>query len=137
MHLSTRTDGAQTAAWCLPIMGLTSAGNIAINSWNGTNVAITGPVVPLLAWTHVVATYSLSNGEKLYVNGAQYGAASALYVFQAGGMPMTLTVGSSLLGTGVCNTGTILMGQFHGSLDEFQVYARELSAAEVNVLANP
>lgn len=137
MHLSSRTDGAQTSAWCLPIMGLTLAGNIAINSWNNSNVPLTGPTVPLLTWTHVVATYSLSNGERLYVNGAQYGAASVPFAFQAGGVPMTLTLGSSLLGIGACNTGTIVMGQFYGSLDEFHVYARELSSPEVYTLANP
>jgi hypothetical protein len=137
MHLSSRAGGAQPGGWCLPIMGLTLVGNIAINSWNNTNVPLTGPIVPLLAWTHVAATYSLSNGERLYVNGTQYGAASALFTFRADGVPMTLTLGSSLLGVGGCNTGTIVMGQFYGSLDEFQVYARELSAAEVNSLANP
>jgi hypothetical protein len=47
MHLSSRTDGAQTNTWCLNIMGLTSAGQIAINSWNGGDVSLTGPVVPL------------------------------------------------------------------------------------------
>ncbi|CAF1362667.1 unnamed protein product [Adineta ricciae] len=137
MHLSSRVDGAQTNAWCLPIMGLTSSGQIAINSWNATNVPITGPSVSLFSWTHVVATYSLKNGERLYVNGSQYGSSSVSFAFQAGSIPMTLTIGSSLLGLGVCNTGTIQMGQFYGSVDELQVYARELSSSEVFALANP
>jgi hypothetical protein len=137
MHLSSRTDGAQTNGWCLPIMGLTSAGQISINSWNGGNVPLTGPYMPLLAWTHVAATYSSSNGERLYVNGSQYGSSSSTYGFAAGGVPMTLTLGSSLAGTGVCNTGNIQMGQYHGACDEFRVYARELTAAQVSVLANP
>jgi len=136
MHLSSRTDGAQTNAWCLPIMGLTSSGQIAINSWNGNNVPITGPVVPLYTWTHIVATYSSTNGESLYVNGTLWASVGA-YSFAAGGVPMTITLGSSLLGTGVCNTGTIQMGQFYGSLDEFYVYARELTASEVSALARP
>jgi len=137
MHLSSRTDGAQTNAWCLPIMGLTSSGQIAINSWNSGNVALTGPSAPLLACTHVAATYSFSNGERLYINGSQYGSSSGSYTFAASGAGMTITLGSSLFGTGVCNTGTIQMGQYNGSLDEFQVYARELTAAEIFALANP
>ncbi|UJR07082.1 hypothetical protein I4U23_011370 [Adineta vaga] len=137
MHLSSRLDGAQANAWCLPIMGLTSMGQIAINTWNSSNVPITGPIVPLFSWTHVTATYSLSNGERLYVNGTQYGSSSVPFAFQAGSIPMTLTIGSSLLGLGVCNTGTIQMGQFYGSIDEFQVYARELSPSEISTLANP
>ena len=135
MHLSSRTDGAQTAAWCLPIMGLTSSGQIAINSWNNSNVPLTGPTVPLNAWTHVVGTYSQTNGERLYVNGTLRSSVGG-FNFAAGGVPMTITLGSSLLGTGVCNTGTIQMGRFYGWLDEFYVYARELTAAEVSALAN-
>ena len=137
MHLSSRTDGAQTSGWCLNIIGFTSSGQIAINSWNAGNVPITGPVIPLNSWTHVAATYSSTNGERLYVNGSQYGSSSAAYTFQAGGVPMTITLGSSLLGQGICNTGSIQAAQYSGSLDEFRVYARELTAAEVLALANP
>jgi hypothetical protein len=137
MHLSSRTDGAQVNAWCLAIMGLTSAGQIAINSWNGNNEPLTGPLVPLLTWTHVAATYSQSNGERFYLNGSQYGASTIPYDFDAAGVPMTITLGSSLLGTGVCATGTIQMGQFYGWLDEFRIHARELLSSEVYALANP
>jgi hypothetical protein len=49
---------------------------------------------------------------------------------------MTITLGSSLLSTGVCKTGTIQMDQFYVSLDEFYVYARELNATEVAALAS-
>ncbi|CAF1690435.1 unnamed protein product [Adineta ricciae] len=56
---------------------------------------------------------------------------------KAGSIPMTLTIASSLLGLGVCNTGTIQMGQFYGSVDELRVYAREFSSLEVFALVNP
>lgn len=135
MHLSSRTDGAQTSGWCLPIMGLTSSGQIAINSWSGANVPLNGPLMVLNTWTHIVGTYSPNNGERLYVNGTLIASVGA-YSFGAGGVPMTITLGSSLLGVGVCNTGTIQMGRFYGSLDEFYVYARELTASEVATLAN-
>ena len=136
MHLSSRMDGS-TLGWCIPIMGLTSSGQIAVNSWNSGSVPITGPSVPLLTWTHVAATYSSSNGERLYVNGVQYGSPSSVFAFGGSGVPMTITLGSSLLGAGGCSTGTIQMGQYRGSLDEFRVYARELTAAQVSALANP
>ena len=137
MHLSSRTDGAQTGGWCLNIMGFTAAGQIAINSWNRSNVPVTGPIVALNSWTHVAATYSSTNGERLYVNGTQSGSASGGYIFSAGLVPMTITLGSTLLGQGVCNSGTIQSAQYHGSLDELRVYARELTAAEVAALADP
>ncbi len=135
MHLSSRADGAQTNAWCLPIMGLTSSGQIAAESWNGGNIPITGPSVPLNTWTHVAITYSQTNGEQLYVNGTLKGSSGAFY-FLSSSVPMTITLGSSLLGTGVCNTSTTQMGRFYGSLDEFYVYARELNATEVVALAS-
>lgn len=135
MHLSSRLDGDQPGAWCLPIMGLTSLGEIAINSWNGSNLPITGPAIPLNTWTHVVATYSSTNGEQLYVDGTLRSSVGG-YIFLAGWVPMTITLGSSLLGTNSCSTGTIKMGQFHGSLDEFYVYSRELTASEVTTLFN-
>lgn len=134
MHLSLRTDAAPTG-WCIPIVGFTSSGQIAILSWNFTNVAVTGPTVPLNSWTHVVGTYSPTNGLRLYVNGTVRGSAGP-YSFLAGGGPMTLTLGSSLLGLGACATGTIQMGQYYGALDELYVYARELTAAEVAAHAN-
>ncbi|CAF4765304.1 unnamed protein product, partial [Rotaria sp. Silwood1] len=135
MHLSSGTAG--TGSWCIPIMGFTSAGQIAINSWSGGNVVLTGPIVSLNSWTHVAATYSSSNGERLYVNGAQYGSSSSTYTFSASSVPMTITLGNSLSGIGYCATGTIQMGQYSGSLDEFRVYARELTASEVYSLAHP
>ncbi|CAF3971438.1 unnamed protein product, partial [Rotaria sp. Silwood1] len=134
MHLSSGTNGV---GWCIPIMGFTSAGLIAIHSWNSGSVAITGPSVSLNTWTHVAATYSSSNGERLYVNGNQYGSASGTYTFTAGGVPMTITLGNSLSGTGVCARGPIQLGQYSGSLDEFRVYARELTASEVYSIAHP
>ena len=136
MHLSSHIDGSVTSGWCLPIMGLTSSGQIAIDSWNGGDIPITGPSVAINTWTHVAATYSQSNGLRLYVNGVLRGN-SAAFNFMSGNNPMTLILGTSLAGTGVCATGTIQQGQYSGSLDEFRVYARELTAAQISTLANP
>ncbi|CAF0805088.1 unnamed protein product [Adineta steineri] len=136
IHLSSRTDGAQIGGWCLPMMGLTSSGQIAIDSWNSSNVPLTGPQAPLNIWTHVVTTYSPTSGLKLYINGTLWSSVGA-YTFAAGSIPMTITLGNSLLGTSTCNTATIQMGQFYGSIDEFYVYARELTTSEVTSLANP
>lgn len=124
MHLSSRIDGAQTGTWCLAIMGFTSSGRVAINSWSGSSIVST--------WTHVAATHSSTNSIRLYINGALSGA----YEFSAAGARMTITLGSSLFGT-ACNASSIQIGQYSGSLDEFQVYARELTAAEISTLANP
>lgn len=136
MHLSSRLDGSNTnGGWCIPIVGFTSSGLIAILSWNLGNVPVNGPTVPLNSWTHVASTYSLANGLRLYINGTLRASVSS-FTFTAGGVPMTITLGSSLLGVSGCATGTIQMGQFYGALDEVYVYARELTATEVAAHTN-
>ena len=92
-------------------------------------------MVPGNVWTHVAATYSPTNGSRLYVNGTLRGSVGA-HNFNAANSSVTITLGSSLLGVGVCPTGTIQMGQYYGSLDELHVYARELTASEIIALAN-
>jgi len=137
VHLSELINGGIVNTWCVPMIGFTSSGQIAINSWKvgETIVALTGSVVPLNIWTHVVATYSPTNGERLYVNNTLV-AFSGPFDFLGSSSPMTITLGSSLSGTNVCVCGSIQQGQFYGSLDEFYVYARELTQSEISALYN-
>lgn len=134
IHVSQFASGV---GWCIPMLGFTSSGYVGVQSWNNGAVSITGPLVIPNVWTHLVVTYGSSNGLRLWVNGAQYGAASGGYTYTAATVPVTATLGSSTGGTGNCATGVITMGQFHGYLDEFRLYSRELSASDVSALANP
>ena len=131
VHLSKTTSGA--SGWAIPMIGFTSSGRIAIHSWNGQSVSLTGPIIPVKKWTHIVATYSPTNGQRLYVNNALIGSSTA-FTFSAGGAPMIITLGSSMEGTGYASS--IQTGQFYGSLDEFYVYARELTQSEISDLYN-
>ncbi len=68
----------------------------------------------------------------------QYGGDVSAYNYTAAGIPVTLTLGSSLNGTGVCSpAGVINMGQYYGYIDEFELYSRELSSTDIFDLANP
>ena len=134
IHVSGLPSGLN---WCIPMLGFASTGRIIAHGWNGNSVAITGPLITANVWTHLVVTYESSNGIKLWVNGTQYGAASGAYNYLAASIPVTATLGSSLNGTNTCASGGITMGQYLGYMDEFQLYSRELSAADVTVLANP
>ena len=134
IHVSSLATGV---GWCIPMLGLTSTGNIAVQSWNGTVVLLTGPTVIANVWTHLAATYGSTNGLRLWVNGAQYGAASGGYTFMAATVPVTAILGSSYNGIDACRTIAITMGQFYGYLDEFRLYSRELSSGDVSALANP
>jgi hypothetical protein len=123
--------------WCLPMLGFTSGGAIGVAGWNGNSVSLTGPIVTANVWTYVAATYSLSNGLRIWINGTQYGSASAPFSYVAANGPVILTLGSSLSGTSSCYAGVSVMGQYLGYIDEFQFYSRELSAADISNLANP
>ena len=62
--------------------------------------------------------------------------------YSASGLVNILTLANPLLGTqfsagGPCNSQSILPSVFNGYIDEFRVYARELSASDVSALANP
>ena len=134
IHVSQFASGV---GWCIPMLGFTSSGNVGVQSWNGGPVSITGPIVTTNVWTHLVVTYGPSIGLRLWVNGVQYGAASGPYTYAAATVPVTATLGSSTGGMGYCSPGVITLGQFHGYLDEFRLYSRELNATDVSRLANP
>jgi hypothetical protein len=122
---------------CLGMWGLTSSGAVTVNVVNSTNSAVpaTDPsVLQLNIWTHVVQTFSSTNGNSLYINGylvtttsASTGDAVGPYIF----------IGLTPSGCGFCNHGSIAIGQFYGSVDEFRVFGLELTAADVCRLANP
>lgn len=132
MHLSAQTNGL---GWCVTMLGFTSAGQITAVTWSGAHVFVNGPTAPLNTWTHIASTYSPTNGLRLYVNGVLQSSTGATS-FAAANALMTATLGNSLQGL-ACAAGNIQKAQYSGSLDEFRVYARELSASEVVALANP
>ena len=129
-----RTTGT---GWCLPIIGLSPSFQIIGQSWYrfGT-VPVIGPVVPMTVWTHVVTSYSDTNGVRLWINGTLIGSTGP-FMYRPSNVPNTITLGSVLYGTVSCDPGKIAKGQFYGMMDELRVYSRELNAAEVFALANP
>ena len=126
--------------WCMPSIGFTLSGKIVIQSWSstsgGTLITLTGPNLFVNVWTHLAYVYSPTNGLLLYLNGILFqqstvfsnlGSGSANYIY-FGNFPLT-----------VCSqtAGLISATQYYGMIDEFYLFARELTATEVNTLANP
>lgn len=132
-HLSSAATGS--GGWCLPMIGFNSNGSIVGQTWNRTAISVIGPIPPINTWTHIVQTWSSTNGLRLYINGGLYGSAITTF-FSAGNTPMCILLSSSGLGNN-CQTGQISMGSYSGAIDEFYVYNRELSAFEVCPLAHP
>lgn len=133
LHLSQYTDGT---GWCVQFIGLSSTGQIVVHGYSSSGmVQVTGPVLVVGQWVHIVETYSQTNGLRLYVNGVLYGQSSP-FVYASSGVPMTITLGSYLNG-GNCDHSGIQSGYYRGQIDEFYIYSRELSQADVTTLANP
>ena len=131
-HLSSTTSGT---GWCIGFIGLLSNGSVQIQIFNGgTNINIAGPAMTIGVWNHVVHTFSVTNGMRLYVNGVLIASATTQYA--ASGSPDTLTFGNPLSGT-PCGS-SFPNQQFYGSMDEIRLYSRQLTASEVSQLySNP
>lgn len=122
--------------WCIPIIGLTSSDQVVGQNWNHSVISVIGPILPLEMWTHVVTSYSDTNGIRLWINGTLINS-SGQFTYMSSGVPNTITLGSSLNGTSTCAADPIVMGQFYGMMDELRVYSRELNASDIYTLANP
>jgi hypothetical protein len=120
----------------MPIIGLTATYKIVGQSWNGSAaISITGSTLRPAEWTHVVTSYSATNGVRLWVNGSLVNA-SGPFSYAGSGVDDTITLGSSLVGTTRCIAGAVQIGQFYGMMDELRIYSRELNASDVYTLAN-
>ncbi|CAF3958888.1 unnamed protein product [Adineta steineri] len=127
---------ANGTGWCIAFIGLSSQGEILALGYNGNStVQVTGPVLVVGQWVHIVETYSQLNGIRLYINGILYGQSDA-FVYAAFGAPMVVTLGQPLKGAG-CYHGGIQSGNYRGEIDEFYIYSRELSQMDITTLANP
>ncbi|CAF0936001.1 unnamed protein product [Didymodactylos carnosus] len=134
VHVSL--DSAGIGGWCLPFIGFTTSGQIAVQMWQGSYPpSVTGPTLLLNTWNHVVETFSVTNGLKLYINGSLY-STNSVSNFAASGSSMYLTVASSLSGySPACSgLGVIPFTSYPGGVDELRIYSRELIAQDVCTL---
>ena len=131
IHLSAKAAGA--GKWCLSLMGLNSTGELIVFSWNGSLITLVGPVLSTYQWTHVAMSYDRNDGLKLYINGTLH-SSTPTFPYAAPGTTNYLFVGTSPASTS-CATNGYINGQYEGELDEFRLYSRSLTAAEVLILS--
>lgn len=115
------------------MIGLSSSGQIVVAFWNGNGDEIVGPILAANVWTHVVSTYSVSYGLRLYVNGTLVGSTFST-TYSTPDQANFLTLDFPFAGR-PCSTISISSGSYSGYLDEFRVYSRELTAADISILA--
>lgn len=133
VHISNLSTGA--GSWCLSFIGFSSNGSLVAQVYNGATVSsiIAPTVVPLSSpyWTHIVQTWSSTNGLRLYIDSVLVAFDSSAVTFGASGItPIYVTLASSLSAS--CSiSGVNISGQYIGGVDDFQIYSRELSANDV------
>ncbi|CAF1309889.1 unnamed protein product [Didymodactylos carnosus] len=118
------------SGWCLQFLAMSANGILTYNSISSSYI---GPSLTQNVWSHIALTYSQMNGLQLYQNGALY-ASNPLSSYSASTLVNYVTLGNSRSSSG-CSGG--LTGPFKGYIDEFRVFSRELSQADVSALANP
>lgn len=132
-HLCSSSGGS--GVWCLPMIGFSSNGSIVIQTFDGSVRFVSGPILPVSSWTHIVSTWSSINGLRLYINGDLYDSTS-VSTFASSGLKMCFLLGTSGFGMN-CLTAQIAMGSFSGIIDEVYVYSRELNLTDICSLTYP
>ncbi|CAF0992791.1 unnamed protein product [Didymodactylos carnosus] len=151
VHISTAAAGTTSGTYnaCFDLLGLTSGGYLIAQIFTTTSccyssstTAITGPLLSVNVWTHIVVSYSSSNGLKLYINSTLNSfSSSSLASFPTSvytTQPYVTIGNASPSGTAPsCITSTSSPGVFLGIIDELYIYSRELTTTEICALANP
>jgi len=137
VHVSSNANGT---GWCASLIGITSNGNLGGLVFNNGAVTISGPLISMSpVWTHVVETWSSTNGLRLYQNGVLVSSNSFATAYTASGLSNFITLGNSLDGMNVCSgaeAGHQSTGPFDGDIDDFRVYSRELTSVDINKIYN-
>ncbi len=115
------------------MLGLSSTHQTIGLNWSSSYaVQMVGPIIALATCTHIVISYSSTNGVSLWVNETLI-SSTGPFQYSPPSTYNTIIIGNSLAGQVGCAAGSILKGQFYGMIDELRVYARELNATDVYI----
>lgn len=129
-HVSSLASGN---GWCSSFLGFSSSGTIVAQMINSLPVSIMSSSIPKISsWTHIVQTWSSTNGLRLYVDNILVANNSAMATsFIGSGISNFVTLGNSLSGTTCIPGGVASLTPFDGDMDEFRIYSRELTTNDV------
>lgn len=137
VHLSSTNTG--TGSHCFSLLGFDSSGSVVaqVMTSAGTVVSITGPVLQTTStWTHIVQTWSSTNGLRLYVNRTLAGSITAGTFSTSGTTPNYLSLGNCVSGCSSCSTnGITTAGPYTGAVDEWRIYTKELASGDICALS--
>ena len=129
-------NSASVGRWCLSFFNFDGQGRIRAQSRSPVGlISVLGPMISINVWTHIVQTYSLMNGINLYINGSLFNRSSS-FAYRSSGTPLTLRLGHVFDEiNGTCLNASAAEVQYGGWMDEFYVYSRELTSADVQTLS--
>ena len=133
IRLSTTLTG--NGGWCPLYFALDNSGALGVSFRVRVSFLYTMNGISITAgtWYHFALTFSATNGFILYANGVSYDSYLASTFFSDSAQ--MLTIGDTGLDS-LC--GYAPSGQLSGSFDEFRLYSREITSAEVSQLySNP
>lgn len=134
-HVASIYISLSGLGWCTPLITFNGAGAlIAQVYYSSITNTVVGPSILYNMWTHITHTYSPTNGQRLYINGALYTSSASSTIYTASGAPDYLTIGNMLSGGGCYNPGSTT-SPFQGAVDDLRVYSRELSSIDACLLA--
>jgi hypothetical protein len=135
VHVSSNSTGTGS---CAPFIGFASNGSLIAQVKTNTNfVTVSYPSLSLSGFTHIVQTWSTTNGLRLYVDTILVGSAVASTYLASSAWINYVTVGGCLSGCASCFAVTgnqISAGPFRGVIDDFRVFSRELTTSDVCTL---
>ncbi|CAF1657227.1 unnamed protein product, partial [Adineta ricciae] len=135
VHVSSNITGL---GWCMPFLAFTSNNSITAQIYNGSSVTFSvDPTksVSISVWSHIVQTWSSSNGIRLYINNILVASSlSSAITYVASESINYITLGNSFNSTSSCFTGQANTMPYKGDMDDFRIYSRELSANDVCTL---
>ncbi|CAF1033195.1 unnamed protein product [Adineta steineri] len=135
IHVSTNSSGI---GFCAPFIGFSSNGSLIVQIMTNTSyVAISYSSLSLTDFTHIVQTWSSTNGLQLYINNVLVGSIAAATYQTASTWINYVTLGGCLNGCVSCSAvpgNEVLPGPFAGAVDDFRVYSREVTASDVCTL---
>jgi hypothetical protein len=97
-----------------------------------SNADVYGPILALNVWTHIIHTFSVINGIRLYINGELYASSDNSLTRDAPNVPLYV----KLSGVGFCTFGNISNVPYAGAIDELRIYNREITASEACLLSS-
>ncbi len=146
IHISQSQNGS--SPFCADFLSLTATGYLVVQLMQNLTyaVAVQGPQLQTDTWTHLIIMVSSPNGIRLFMNGivvTTYPATmNTVTFYYPTNTQMYITLGNSQptgFPTAICVTSTVsgVPGAFSGTIDDFRIYSRELTEAEICDLANP